>query len=165
MRETQLSGFHAVEKTHGKGEYMPLDLGAELGDEVLRFDAQEKREQVGGTRLNDHGDHQEPQQSEEQVELTLAEYVVDQVLRRGRKHQPAESIEKYQDQAERNELAAGPDDLSKGVSEAVPGDFGRLCQELESREWCESPEDHSGSCQPTDPFSVGREGLDADDCR
>jgi hypothetical protein len=90
---------------------MALDLGAELGDQVLSFDAQEEREQVGGSRLNYHGDHQESQQPVEQIKLTLAEYFVDQVPGRDWKHQPAEPIEKYQEEAERDELAAGPDDL------------------------------------------------------
>ena len=54
----QLSGFHAVEETHGQCEYMPLDLGAELGDQVLRFEAEEKREEISGSGLNGHGHHQ-----------------------------------------------------------------------------------------------------------
>ena len=76
---------------------MPQDLGAELGDQVLRLDAEKEREEVGSSRLYDHGDHQESQEPEEQIELPLTEYVVDQVLGRGWKHQPAESIEKYQE--------------------------------------------------------------------
>jgi hypothetical protein len=78
---------------------MPLDLGAELGDQVLRFDAEQERQEVRRSGLNDYSDHQESQQSEEQVELTLAEYVVDQVLGGGWQHQPADSIEKYQEEA------------------------------------------------------------------
>ena len=109
---------------------MALDLRAELGDQVLRFDTQEKREQVGGTRLNHHGGHQESKQQVEQIELTLAEHVVDQVPGRDRKHQPAEPIDKYQEEAERNQFASGPDDLVKGVPETVPGDFGTFGQEL-----------------------------------
>ena len=53
----QLSGLDAVEEAHGQGEHMPLDLGAELSDQVLRFDAEEERQEVGRSGLNDHGDH------------------------------------------------------------------------------------------------------------
>ena len=107
---------------------MPLDLGAKLGDQVLRFDAEEEREEVGSARLNDHGHQQGPQKRVEQVELTLTEHGVDQIPGGVWKHQPAESVENYQEEAEPDELAAGPDDLSEGVPEAVSGDLGTLGQ-------------------------------------
>ncbi len=51
----------------------------------------------------------------------------------------------------------------KACRRLFPVIFVGLAKSLEPCEWCESPEDHAGSYQPTDPFSVGRERLDADE--
>lgn len=106
---------------------MSLDLGSELGDQVLRLDAEEDREDVCRSSLNCSGGQQPSQQPVEEGKITLTEYIVDQIPDRGWKHEPTESIDENQEEAESDEFPPGPDDLFEGVPEAVPRNFG-LCQ-------------------------------------
>ena len=61
MRETNSPVFTLSKNRTGRVSTCRWTWERSWADQVLRFDAQEEREQVGGTRLNDYGDHQESQ--------------------------------------------------------------------------------------------------------
>ncbi len=114
----ELARLGVVEDPHRQVEHVALHLRAELRDEVLGLHAEQEHERIGRGGLDGDRSAHEPDQRIEQVDVAVADHVVDDVAAGVRQDQARQAVDEDQDQAQGDELPAWPDDLLKRVPEA-----------------------------------------------
>src|SRR5438270_632523 len=89
---------------------MRLHPLSQLGNHPLRRFGEQLRQREGGHALYGGGSHDGQSQRSKQVDLALADDVIDQKLGRSRQHQACQPVDGHQDQAKQQKHALGPNE-------------------------------------------------------